>query len=64
MLDDMSTYDNMEWLKRDQIHGRVVFYIPAAGRIVYNSVTPFMKWVIGLTYLTVLLFIDKIDKLT
>ena len=63
VIDDMSTYEGMEWLRRDEVHGKVVFYIPAAGRIVYNSVTPLVKWVIGGVYLAVLVFVDKIDRL-
>ena len=62
-MDDMSTYENMEWPKRDEIYGKVVFYIPYVGKIVYNVLTPNTKWALAIGYIIVLFFIDRLDKI-
>lgn len=61
-MDDMSTYENMAWLKREQIFGNVKFYLPSVGKILYNPLTPAMKWILGTLYVLVLFFIDRLDK--
>lgn len=51
----------MEWMKRDQIYGKVLFYIPELGRIVTQELTPHVKWGMAGVYLLILFFMDKLS---